>query len=849
MEKYVKERYGPRDRSGFEDDDYGDEIPDEIAQQSLLPDVKSPNLWPVKCRIGEEKQTALLLMRKFLALENDDKALQIKSVIVKEGDRGYIYIEAFKSNHVKAACEDIRALNVSNLQMVPIKGMTDILRVVKTSFAIKKGSWVRVKRGIYRDDLAKVEECDMTQNMVTLKLIPRIDYSKKRGFAARGTANEQSDIVPEPHQAFKKKNRFAFKRPPAKLFDIAAIEALGGQIRLDSGYRSFEGGKFDDKGFLIKNFPLNAVSGDGITPTISELDKFEETVDGPELALNKNKTSKNDLSSFAAGDHVEVCEGELINLQGTIVGIDGDSIRILPKHEALKDEIPFKAHELRKFFSVGNHVKVLNGRFEGETGMIVGIDGNKAIVLNDGTRDEMAVRTSDLQTCKETATGVDSTGQYQLKDLVNLTADKVGVVVRIEKERLHVLSMDGKVQVVQIQSVTKRKINRNATALDSQNNNLNVNDMVNVTDGPMNNRQGQIKHIYRHFVFIFCRTLNENSGMFVAKARNLLLSGGISKVSSNPSQQSSFNSLNAPYMSPRVMASPSPHRNSSMNSSSSSSGGGGSSIHSNSPASTGGRTPNSSNGPGMKTPFSSVNNIRRDTSLIGQTVRISQGPYKGYVGIVKDATESTCKIELHSKCQTITVDRNRVATPTNVPRTSGEMPHYFTTPQHVSQTPSYGAFGSRTPMVGSQTPMHDGSRTPHYGNMTPRHDGSMTPHAHGGASAWDPTYATTPRVDYDEELNPTTPSYHHLTETFASSLNNPTSTNSSSALSSNSSSLLNSSNGPPSVSSTHSTSTYSPYSNHPAPSPSMNIDYQRNSFHCKEKFSLKLFFFLLVVEN
>jgi hypothetical protein len=56
---------------------------------------------------------------------------------------------------------------------------------------------------------------------------------------------------------------------------------------------------------------------------------------------------------------VEVCEGELINLQGTIIGIDGDSIRILPEHEVLKDEIPFNVNELRKNFSVGNHVKDL----------------------------------------------------------------------------------------------------------------------------------------------------------------------------------------------------------------------------------------------------------------------------------------------------------------------------------------------------------------------------------------------------------------------------------------------------------------------------------------------------------
>jgi transcription elongation factor SPT5 len=235
-------------------------------------------------------------------------------------------------------------------------------------------------------------------------------------------------------------------------------------------------------------------------------------------------------------------------------------------------------------------------------------------------------------------------------------ADKVGVVIRIEKERLHIINIDGKVQVVPIQSVTKRKINRNATALDSQNNNLNVGDIVNVIDGPFTNRQGQIKHLYRHFVFIFSRTLTENGGLFVCKARNLLLAGGTSKISSI---SASINSINAPYMSPRVMSSPSPHVSSSSSS-------GSSSTHSNSPASTGNRTPTSvgSGSGGMKTPFSTINNIRRDTSLIGQTVRISQGPYKGYVGIVKDATESTCKIELHAKCQTINVDRNRIVSTT-----------------------------------------------------------------------------------------------------------------------------------------------------------------------------------------
>jgi hypothetical protein len=37
------------------------------------------------------------------------------------------------------------------------------------------------------------------------------------------------------------------------------FRAAGGQIKRDYEYRLFEGGKYDDKGFLIKKFPIHAV--------------------------------------------------------------------------------------------------------------------------------------------------------------------------------------------------------------------------------------------------------------------------------------------------------------------------------------------------------------------------------------------------------------------------------------------------------------------------------------------------------------------------------------------------------------------------------------------------------------
>lgn len=221
-------------------------------------------------------------------------------------------------------------------------------------------------------------------------------------------------------------------------------------------------------------------------------------------------------------------------------------------------------------------------------------------------------------------------------------------------------------------------------------------------------------------------------------------------------------SMTPGFMSPRVIASPMHPSN------------GATSVRGNSSnpnASThGGSTVGKSPGGQMQQRQNMKPGTRRNTSLIGKTVRITQGPYKGYVGIVKDATDTTARVELHTKCQTISVDLVRLTIVDNAKifnRTPGGS---FATPvQYGGQTPMGGASGSRTPLYGSQTPMHDGSRTPHYGSATPRYDGGATPSANDRhSSAWDPTSTVTPRPDFDDDwddappsasLNPTTPGY------------------------------------------------------------------------------------------
>lgn len=66
----------------------------------------------MKCRIGEEKITALQLMRKYIAYLHTEEPLQIKSVVAPEGVKGYIYLEAYKQTHVKQALEGVSNLRI-----------------------------------------------------------------------------------------------------------------------------------------------------------------------------------------------------------------------------------------------------------------------------------------------------------------------------------------------------------------------------------------------------------------------------------------------------------------------------------------------------------------------------------------------------------------------------------------------------------------------------------------------------------------------------------------------------------------------------------------------------------------
>ena len=124
---------------------------------------------------------------------------------------------------------------------------------------------------------------------------------------------------------------------------------------------------------------------------------------------NKNRQTL-DPVQFSKGDRVLVIEGDLYNLVGVVTdvqrdAVNGDTVTMLPDDKELtvsalcfvlsrtlvdvfvlfcfQDSYQFPAKQLAKYFSPSDHVKIIGGRYTGETGLVVRIEGATAMVVSD----------------------------------------------------------------------------------------------------------------------------------------------------------------------------------------------------------------------------------------------------------------------------------------------------------------------------------------------------------------------------------------------------------------------------------------------------------------------------------
>ncbi|KAI5808801.1 hypothetical protein DFH27DRAFT_598406 [Peziza echinospora] len=692
-----------------------------VPRKLLLPSVQDPSIWGIKCKPGKEREVIFNVMRKLENMALTKKPLNITAAFERGSTMaGFIYVEARKQADVMAALEGIQdvypGVKTPKTVLVSIKEMPDLFHVVKKA-EITPGTWVRFKRGKYNGDLAQVENVSSNGLELRIRMVPRLDYG----------ANKDNNAI-DANDPNKRKRGFANKsnplqgRPPQRLF--SELEAKTGlqQTSSKSGKKCFtyNGEEYED-GYLMKEVKLNMVSTDRVNPTLEEVTKFAsggedgtESLDLNALAVSLRAGAQ---SAYQPGDVVEVFDGEQQGLIGKAVGVTRDIVTIDVTEGDLKGtriEVPFK--ELRKKFSEGDHVRVTAGsRYKDEVGMVVRIVADKVTIISDNTMQEITVFSKDLRDATESVGGgLDS--KYDLHDLVQLDSTTVACVTKVDRESLRVLDQNGNNRMVMPSQISSKITNRrHGAATDRNGSEIRVGDTVKEVSGEA--RQGNILHIFSTYLFLHNREQTDNAGVFVTRISNVatIVAKGGRITSGQPSGP------DLTKMNPAMLR-----------------------------------------GQGNMPPPPIIPKQGGRDKTIGQTVTIRQGEYKGLLGIVKDATEKSARVELHTKGKTITVDKMKLGF--RDPLTGsiqsyeqfvsigggrgrgggggggggggyGNSGHSQGHGRDGSGTPRNDWSGSRTPVPdfqGSRTPAWGGGRTPAWmnseGGRTPAHmGGSKTP--------------------------------------------------------------------------------------------------------------------------
>ncbi|KAG6671691.1 hypothetical protein I3842_16G016700 [Carya illinoinensis] len=693
LERRIQARYARSSHTEY------DEETTDVEQQAHLPSVRDPKLWMVKCAIGREREAVICLMQKYI---DKGTELQITSAVALDHLKNYIYIEAYKEAHVKEACKGLRNIFSQKVMLVPIKEMTDVLSVESKAIDLSRDTWVRMKIGTYKGDLAKVVDVDNVRQRVTVKLIPRIDL--------QALANKM-----EGREVVKKK---AFV-PPPRFMNIDEARELN--IRVERRRDPMTGDYFENisgmlfkDGFLYKTVSIKSISSQNIKPTFDELEKFRkpgENGDGDMASLSTLFANRK-KGHFMKGDAVIVIKGDLKNLKGWVEKVEEENVHIRPEMKGLPKTLAVNEKELCKYFEPGNHVKVVSGTQEGATGMVVKVEQHVLIILSDTTKEHIRVFADDVVESSEVTSGVTRIGDYELHDLVLLDNMSFGVIIRVESEAFQVLKGvpdRPEVALVKLREI-KCKIEKKINVQDRHKNTVSVKDIVRIIEGPCKGKQGPVEHIHRGVLFIYDRHHLEHAGFICAKAHCCIIVGG-SRTGGNRNgdSYSRFPSLRTP---PRIPESPRRF----------SRGG--------PPLDSGGRHRGG----------------RGHDGLVGTTVKVRQGPYKGYRGRVVEIKGGSVRVELESQMKVVTVDRNFISD--NV---------VVSTPYR--DAPRYG-MGSETPMHPSRTPLHPYMTPMRDPGATPIHDGMRTPMRD---RAWNPYTPMSPPRDNWEDGNPaswgTSPQY------------------------------------------------------------------------------------------
>jgi transcription elongation factor SPT5 len=470
-----------------------------ITHQQQLPSINDPKVWQVGCKKGKEKEAVINLLQKALHKQLEGENLEIFSAFASSHVKDYIYVEAFLKMNVISAIRGMHMLNENRVNLVPIDEMVDVFSMDKAKkISLKKGTFVRIRSGDYKGDLAQIVSVEEHRGRALIRVVPRLEK----------TGNKKI-------------------RGPSKLFnhdDYKDAEKKRDSSEQGVFYYCWNGLQFYS-GFLHKYMSLRSLQVANVNPSLAEVQIFQTSQnDENEETIQFVQGRK---IQFIQGDKVKVTKGDVKGLTGTVHTSSDGVICIIPHVEELCDQrYEFPVDELCKFFEIGDHIKVIAGRYQGITGMLVSTEDSSAEVICDVGKNVITVLCNDLKLTDEISSGTTVNQNYRLNDIVTVANENsFGIVVKVDSECLTAVMVSGEVRNIWFHEISKKFSPKKASAVDRDRNSLSEGDMVKISYSRHENynKFGSIKNCLRGTLFLFIQGEGEYNILPVKASYCLLL--------------------------------------------------------------------------------------------------------------------------------------------------------------------------------------------------------------------------------------------------------------------------------------------------------------------------------------
>ena len=618
---------------------------DEEEQQrfTILPSLRDPKLFRVRCRIGQEREACICQMNKFLIERNTDKAVGIFSASALDKFSGCIFVEAHREFHVKEAIKGIKILNMNQVDIIGVKEVTQVFTPdPKRNLDIEVGQFVRVKRGLYDGDLGMIKDFDDDFKKIEIKIVPRL-------FAGSTFDDDAEDTTPgakrksyfEKMREMKQKNI----RPPQKYF---STEEFPDATVDESQPRHVKAFKYKSKhyhdGMQVQKFPTSNLQLENVVPTFEEITMFQKAEPNKEMRedlMDRAKATINEskkfLKNLEKGDRVKIISGDLKGLTGIVMELSDNGVKVMPAVDLISEPIDFMPSEIVKVFEIGDHVEILAGKHKGLTGSVIKVDDNICHIISEDFKEEMQVLVSDVKyttnvVVKQTgeidkkAGMKGSTHEFTKHDLVIQNDNKtVGVITSVLRDTVTIYDTEGfsstynKIQIL-------NKLNPRGRTKNSYGQEIYPRCTVRVSDGIHKGKLALVKHVYNNFQFLFNESQQENAGIFVEHINNCYFIGA--DMYDNTAKLARFNNPVLSKINEEQMITQ---------------------ISQNFGTDESAKTKNAIEKKQRQDPKS------KKINLIGQVKTVVRGPWKGYEGTIVSLNNTSARFMLSAKPRTLTL--------------------------------------------------------------------------------------------------------------------------------------------------------------------------------------------------